>query len=147
MIVAPLPAACSTSAETAAMLSVSASRLRCSCSAATVIVSMRAELGARPGEVHLVALAEQQGHAVALAAQARRQHPHALRPVLRVLRIGVDLAPGDEVETVNVHQLDHVAFAQVALAAVAHGIGRVLEHAMFLDAEQAAGPEHSPDRG
>src|SRR5262245_44020436 len=121
---APLPAASSTSAETAAMFSASSAELSASCSAATVISDMGL------GSVFSGLLAEQQRHAVALAdggialavlvaeTVVRRQGPDAGGIVGGIVGVGVDLALRDEREAAALDHRDHVLLPQVALAAV-----------------------------
>src|SRR5690606_8585943 len=160
-ICAPFPAASSTKAETAAMFSCSSDEPRASCRAATVIFVMRGYLMApRGGTRRLGPLAEQQRHPVCLAdgvelgparrafgraAIARRQRPHTAFPIRRVLRIGVDLALGDQIEAVGVEQGNHILLALIAVVAEGVacgriGLGAVLHHAdQTIIFEQLAG--------
>src|SRR5690606_14730877 len=132
-ICAPLAAASSTRAETAAMFSCSSEEPRASCKAATAIFVMGRYLVARCARTSaLGALPKQQGHPVALADRvefgapgrafrrttiAGRQRPHAALPVRRILRIGVDLALRHEIEAIGVEEGDDVLLALVAVVA------------------------------
>src|SRR5690606_2585346 len=107
----------------------------------------------RPEPRSAARLFEAQRHAVALAdrqvafavdipqAQRRRQRPDALRPVMGVARIGVDLGGGDEAKARLLREPADGRDLHVAAAALARGIG-VLGQAVLDDAERAAGLQH-----
>src|SRR5690348_10708031 len=74
------------------------------------------------------------GFALLTHGVIRRQRPHALRVILRVFRIGVDLGLADELETHRLDQLDRPVLTDVRLPALLRLIARIVVP-MLLDAE------------
>src|SRR5690606_335735 len=149
---APLPAASSTNAETAAMFSCSSAEPRASCRAATVILVMgRYLVPLRPRTSALWPLSEEQRHPIAFADRIKLrtpgrafgraaisgwQGPDAALPVGLVLRIGVDLALGDEIEAIGVEQRNDVLLALIAVVAECIACWRIRLGAVLDDSEQ-----------
>src|SRR5580692_4670221 len=102
-------------------------------------------------------LHELERHAVALAdrrvflavhvplAERRRQRPHALGIVFRVLRVGVGFALAGEPETLRLDLLDQPLLREVALLRALHRVG-ARSCAVLLDAEDATALQGSVDR-
>src|SRR3990167_1007410 len=92
------------------------------------------------------ALSEQQRHAVGFTNRlerfvargpARRNLPHAADMVGRVLRIGVDLAAVNQLETMRLDELDQVLLAQITVVAIGIGVGRIALGTVLDNAQQA----------